>query len=125
MNCLYCGRPLSDSANRDELLSGWHALCVKKFFATSKLPDIDISEEALSQIAAESSIKGFTVPGVQKKISLHLTHGKEPRLTLVNYPTGFILKPQTEEFQALPETEKRGIYIETISWFLRIHAAFP
>jgi serine/threonine-protein kinase HipA len=78
---------------------------VKKFFATNKLPDIDISEETLSQIAAESTTKGLTVPGVQKKLSLHLTPGKEPRLTLVNYPTGFILKPQTEEFQALPEAE--------------------
>ncbi len=28
------------------------------------------------------------------------------RLTLVNYPTGYILKPQVDEFEALPESEQ-------------------
>lgn len=28
------------------------------------------------------------------------------RLTLVNYPTGYILKPQVTEFEALPEAEQ-------------------
>jgi len=105
MNCLCCGRPLLDSAGKEELSSGWHASCVKKFFHTSKLPEIDISEGSVMRIAAESTIKGYTVPGVQKKLSLHLETGKEPRLTIVNYPIGFILKPQTTEFQALPEAE--------------------
>jgi len=105
MNCLCCGRPLLDSAGKEELASGWHASCVKKFFHTSKLPEIDISEESVLRIAAESTRKGYTVPGVQKKLLLHLEAGKEPRLTIVNYPIGFILKPQTTEFLALPEAE--------------------
>lgn len=105
MNCLCCGRPLLDSAGKEELSSRWHASCVKKFFHTNKLPDIDISEESVQRIAAESTRKGYTVPGVQKKLSLHLESGKEPRLTIVNYPLGFILKPQTTEYQALPEAE--------------------
>jgi len=105
MNCLCCGRPLLDSAGKEVLSSGWHASCVKKFFHTSKLPEIDISEESVLRIAAESTRKGYTVPGVQKKLSLHLEAGKEPGLTIVNYPIGFILKPQTAEFQALPEAE--------------------
>jgi len=105
MNCLCCGRPLLDSASKEELSSGWHASCVKNFFHTSKLPEIDISEESVLQIATESTKRGYTIPGVQKKLSLHVTPGKEPRLTIVNYPIGFILKPQTAEFQALPEAE--------------------
>lgn len=59
-------------------------------------------------IALKSTEKGFTVPGVQKKLSLHLsgeTRLEKPRLTLVNYPTGYILKPQTEEYAFLPEAE--------------------
>ena len=36
---------------------------------------------------------------------MHLETGKEPRLTIVNYPIGFILKPQTTEYQGLPEAE--------------------
>lgn len=105
MNCLCCGRPILDSSGKEELSTGWHDLCVKKFFGTGKLPDIDITEEALLKIAVESTSKGYTVPGVQKKLSLHLVTGKEPRLTLVDYPTGFILKPQTTEYKALPEAE--------------------
>ena len=40
-----------------------------------------------------------------KKLSLHLTQGNNPRLTLVNYPTGYILKPQVSEYHSLPEAE--------------------
>ena len=69
------------------------------------MPTLDISEETLKRLAEESTNKGFTVPGVQKKLSLHLTEGASPRLTLVNYPTGYILKPQTEEYDTLPEAE--------------------
>ena len=101
MNCLCCGKPLRTSAVSNQ----WHKKCVKDFFGTTNLPDIDISDEVLYQLAIDSTSKGFTVPGVQKKLSLHLTEGDYPRLTLVNYPTGYILKPQTEEYPALPEME--------------------
>lgn len=48
----------------------------------------------------------MTVPGVQKKLSLHLDlDNHTPRLTLVNYPAGYILKPQVDEFKCLPEAE--------------------
>ncbi|MDO4961203.1 MAG: HipA domain-containing protein [Eubacteriales bacterium] len=101
MNCLCCGKPLNTAA----ALNQWHKKCIKAFFNTAKFPDIDISEEVLNQLAIDSINKGFTVPGVQKKLSLHLTEEDTPRLTLVNYPTGYILKPQTEEYKALPELE--------------------
>ena len=60
---------------RTENEYGWHMSCIKNFFGTSKFPDIDVSKE------------------------------DNPRLTLVNYPTGYILKPQTDEYIALPEME--------------------
>lgn len=98
--CLCCGKVL-----RSENQFSWHSSCVKSFFGTSKFPDIDVSNEVLNQIAIDNTNKGFTVPGVQKKLSLHLSKEDTPRLTLVNYPTGYILKPQTEEFESLPENE--------------------
>ena len=101
MNCLCCGKPLTTSAASGQ----WHKKCIQSFFGTTTLPDIDVSDEVLNQLAIDSTSKGFTVPGVQKKLSLHLTEGSNPRLTLVNYPTGYILKPQTEEYPALPEME--------------------
>lgn len=106
MNCLCCGKPIIASASASEMETQWHRTCVKKFFGTRVLPEMDITEKTLELIAAESTNKGFTVPGVQKKMSLHLTtDGVRPRLTLVNYPMGYILKPQTDQYQALPEAE--------------------
>ena len=99
--CLCCGKAL-----RGANLRQWHTSCIKSFFGTSELPVPDISKEQLHQLVLDSTGKGYTVPGVQKKLSLHLSRdGNTPRLTLVNYPTGYILKPQTEEYAALPEME--------------------
>lgn len=102
MNCLCCGKPLrTENTN-----SGWHKSCIKRFFGTAELPEIAIDEKTLELLATESTNKGYTVPGVQKKLSLHLfSEESKPRLTLVNYPTGYILKPQVAEFEALPEAE--------------------
>jgi len=109
--CLCCNKPLK---NPDTPYL-WHKSCIKKFFGTTKLPDIDVSEEILNKIAIDSTSKGYTVTGVQKKLSLHLTESKEPRLTLVNYPTGYILKPQTDEYPALPEMEYLVMLMAQIS----------
>ncbi|MDD4474401.1 MAG: HipA domain-containing protein [Eubacteriales bacterium] len=101
MNCLHCGKTLSSNNS-----SGWHKSCIKSFFGTNELPVIDINEKTLELLTNESINKGHTVPGVQKKLSLHLhSHEGKQRLTIVNYPTGYILKPQIEEFEALPEAE--------------------
>lgn len=103
MNCLCCGKPLC----AEELSAGWHKSCIKKFFGTSEMPEIKIDEQTLDLLAKESTNKGYTVPGVQKKLSLHLfSEQGHPRLTLVNYPTGYILKPQVPEFASLPEAEQ-------------------
>ena len=102
MRCLCCGKTLSTPNE-----TGWHKACIKRFFGTTELPEIDINNETLNLLAIETTNKGFTVPGVQKKLSLQLiSDGSKPRLTLVNYPTGYILKPQVEEFEALPESEQ-------------------
>lgn len=101
MKCLCCGKTL-----RKETISGWHTSCIKKFFGTTQIPQIDLKNETLELLAIESTTKGLTVPGVQKKLSLHLfSDDNSPRLTLVNYPTGYILKPQVDQFEALPEAE--------------------
>lgn len=108
MNCLCCGKPLNE-ASLSEQKSGWHNKCVKAFFGTKELPEIDITDASLQKIVTQNTGKGFTVPGVQKKLSLYLNRGsssEKPRLTLVNFPkSGYILKPQTEEYRALPEAE--------------------
>ena len=105
MNCLCCGKEIKETAKQEEKDFMWHFSCVKKFFGTKTLPIIDLSDETLELLAEKTVENGYTVPGVQKKLSLHLTVGNTPRLTLVNYPTGYILKPQTNEYSSLPESE--------------------
>ena len=112
MNCLCCGKPL----RTDSDTCGWHKSCIKRFFGTASLPEIDINNDTLELLALENTSKGYTVPGVQKKLSLHLlSEGTTPRLTLVNYPTGYILKPQVEEFDAMPEAEHLVMSMADIS----------
>ena len=102
MKCLCCGKTL-----RVENESGWHKSCIQKFFGTTQVPQIEMNDSTLEMLATESTCKGYTVPGVQKKLSLYLmSEGDTPRLTLVNYPTGYILKPQVDQFEALPESEQ-------------------
>ena len=101
MRCLCCGKVLP--SNRSE--SGWHTSCIRRFFGTKALPEIQLNEETLLALAARSVAKGYTVTGVQKKMSLHLTKDDRPRLTLVGYPSGYILKPQETDYPHMPEAE--------------------
>ncbi|MCP1102852.1 serine/threonine-protein kinase HipA [Aequitasia blattaphilus] len=105
MKCLYCGKIMNEDVTQEEREACWHSKCAKKFFGTERVPSLDISEEQFTQIANDTVQKGLTIPGVQKKISLHLEESMSTRLTMVDYPTGYILKPQTAEFRFLPEFE--------------------
>lgn len=101
MNCLCCGKPLKHFSK-----DSWHKSCIKRFFGTSVLPEIDITSSGLESIAKEAVNMGHTVPGVQKKLSLHLfSDNQMSRLTIVNYPSGYILKNQVEKFPYMPESE--------------------
>ena len=122
MRCVCCGREI----RRETPVQGWHRSCIRSFFGTDELPELELDEDTLRKIAEENTNRGFTVPGVQKKLSLHLTDekGRKPRLTLINYPSGYILKPSTEEYRSLPEAEHcimsmaRAASIQTIPFSL-------
>lgn len=103
MICLCCGKPIKSETSASD---GWHKSCIRRFFGKTTMPEINISDETLEWIAAETTNKGYTVPGVQKKMSLHLSVEEKARLTLAGYPSGYILKPQTQEYRALPEAEQ-------------------
>ena len=60
MNCCCCGKPLKNNE-----INGWHPACVKRFFGTKTIPEIEIDEKTLEEIAKENTSKGITVPGVQ------------------------------------------------------------
>lgn len=79
--------------------------CNAKFFGMKELPKLVIDDDTLRAIADESVSKGLTIAGVQKKLSLQLTDESNARLTLVGYPAGYILKPKSNEYPMLPESE--------------------
>ena len=114
MKCLCCGKPITNSATNVEKEWCWHKKCVKRFFQTDELPILDITKEQLEILATETVNEGLTVPGVQKKLSLHLSTDLNARLTIVDYPTGYILKPQTEEFDKMPEFEDLAMRLAEI-----------
>ena len=106
MRCLCCGKEFNKNSKPEELSTGWHNSCIRKFFGTNELPIIDISNDTLKNLVDKSIEQGYTVPGVQKKLSLYLSNeANTPRLTLVNYPTSYILKPQTNDYPHLSEAE--------------------
>ncbi len=100
--CLCCGKILK----KDEV-NGWHVSCIKKYFGVKHFPVVSLDKDAIERIALSNVQSGLTIPGVQKKLSLHLSvFGKDARLTLVDYPTSYILKPPVDEYECLPELEQ-------------------
>ncbi|WP_242839339.1 hypothetical protein [Oribacterium sp. P6A1] len=79
MRCLCCGKELNKEDGQ-EMVSGWHSRCIRKFFQTSDMPKIDISDDELEKLAEETVSHGFTVTGVQKKLSLHLSQSDEKKI---------------------------------------------
>lgn len=115
MKCLYCGKEIVDPAP-EEMESQWHTECTKKFFGMTLHPVLDLDDSILREIARKTVSEGYTVPGVQKKLSLHLIEEeKGSRLTIVDYPAGYILKPQTGKFSYLPEFEQLGMRLAQIA----------
>lgn len=106
MICLHCGKPITDASEAE---THWHKRCIREFFGTAMLPELTIDDEMMRNLVTTSVSEGYTVPGVQKKISLHLSNDRPARLTLIGYPVGYIMKPQTEEYRNLPEYEFLGM----------------
>lgn len=102
--CLCCGEVIDEKSIHESTM-GWHDKCVRSFFGTNVLPQLKVDENELAKLVEVSAANRATVPGVQKKISLHLERDTPVRLTLVNYPTGYIMKPQTDDYDNLPEYE--------------------
>ena len=98
--CLSCGKELNDENKL------WHDRCVAKVFGTKELPIIDLDEKSIEELARHRVDLSYAVPGVQKKLSLGLSKNHERKLTLVDYPSGFILKSQVKgEGDDFPEGE--------------------
>ena len=108
--CLYCYRPL-EKGEKD-----FHAKCARKFFGTEKAPALDYSCEELENLALQVIKDQTSLTGVQPKLSLHLNeHEGSQRLTIVGLWGGFICKPQTIQFDQMPETEDLTMHLAELA----------
>lgn len=111
--CLYCYNELKEGEK------DFHAKCSKAFFGTQIPPSLSLSNEELNELAKEIVKRSITIPGVQPKLSLNLEKNtadpKKTRLTIVGFWGEYILKPQSERFQNLPENEDLVMHLAQIA----------
>lgn len=104
--CLVC---LGDGASEN----GYHPRCAKSLFGSSTVPTIEL-EESMVQTAGLAMAGRTSLSGVQKKISVKLSH--DCRTFLVAADDGrYVLKPQTNTFASLPEIEHTSMQIAKIA----------
>lgn len=103
--CLCCGKPIDDGL--------WHKKCIKDFFGEEQIPEIVLNIDELEKVAVSQINDRKGVQGVQEKLSLHLdlSNKKRPRLTIMGFPSGYILKPQSSTYKKLPEFEHTAMLI--------------
>lgn len=100
MNCLICYKPL----DKNEV--DYHDKCVKKTFGLKQMPSIDIDQRKLTTYARKILGANTAITGVQPKLSLWLDESiKSIRFTVVDDMSNYIIKPQSETYQFLPENE--------------------
>lgn len=104
--CLFCYKDLKEG-QRD-----FHPECARKFFGTEKVPAMDYRLEDLDRLAAKVIRAQTSLTGVQPKLSLNLSkHEGSERLTIVGLWGDYIFKPQTNQFEQLPENEDLTMHL--------------
>jgi serine/threonine-protein kinase HipA len=93
----------------------FHASCSKKMFGQAIPPVLPYHEDELEKLAEEVLDTQTTIPGVQAKLSLHLTSGEHrnapKRFTIVGLWGGYILKPPGPNYPQLPEVEDLTMHL--------------
>lgn len=109
MKCLLCYKQLSPSEN------DYHQKCIKNIFGLDQIPLFDVNENKLKEIAKGMIKANNTITGVQPKLSLWLENGvKEIRFTVIDHKSNYIIKPQSETFEALPENEDLCMHLSSV-----------
>lgn len=107
--CLYCYNALNENE------TDFHEKCSRTFFGEPTQPQLKLDKKELEILAKDLINRSITVPGVQPKLSLTIEKmkgdNKNSRMTIVGYQGEFILKPQSNEFESLPENEHLTMYL--------------
>lgn len=109
--CLYCYQELAE----EEI--DFHPRCAKKIFGSTTLPLLPYTKEDIKQLAEQVIRSQNTLTGVQAKLSLDISSSdnQSERFTSVGLWGRYILKPQTEQFEYLPEVEDLTMHLAELA----------
>lgn len=109
--CLYCYQELAEGE------IDFHSRCAKKIFGSKTVPLLLYTQADIKQLAEQVVRSQTTLTGVQAKLSLDiLSSADEPkRFTIVGLWGRYILKPQTELFNHLPEVEDLTMHLAELA----------
>ncbi len=113
--CLYCAKEiLADDYRGHE----YHERCSRLFFGSKNPPLLEYTQDDMRVLAQKILNSRRVVTGVQPKLSLKKERNPENkseyRLTTVGLWGDFILKPQTEMYQELPELENVTMHLARV-----------
>lgn len=99
IRCLSC-HILEDET---KLMHGYHRKCSKQLFGTTRPPEVPFRSSEVAR-EAQKMVGRMSISGVQPKLSV--MHDRRKHRVFVNEKGGlYILKPQTERFESIPENE--------------------
>ena len=106
-NCWFC--------YQDASTSSYHEKCSKRFFGTTKIPELELDNKLLRSLADQTINERIAVTGVQPKLSVTLEKKKEQnRLTIVGLWGEYILKPQHPDFTEMPQSEDLTMHLASL-----------
>ncbi len=104
--CLLCYKELAAGQH------DFHPGCARKFFGTRDVPLMEYRHEDLDRLAEQVIRAQTSLTGVQPKLSLNLNrHDGSNRLTIVGLWGDYIFKPQTDQYEQLPENEDLTMHL--------------
>lgn len=114
--CLFCYQEITD---KKIVNYEFHKSCSKKFYGKNKPPIIEYTLSQMLELAEKVVKSQRTITGVQPKLSLSSAkmtgNSVVERLTIVGLWGKFILKPQTELYEQLPEIEDLTMHLAELS----------
>ncbi len=106
-NCLFCYKNSGDNE--------YHSKCAKRFFGTDTMPELTLDKQLLKDLAEKTISQHIAITGVQPKLSVTLQRVKnDGRLTIVGLWGEYILKPQHEQLNSMPETEDLTMHLAEV-----------
>ncbi|HBS85310.1 MAG: toxin HipA [Bacteroidetes bacterium GWF2_38_335] len=107
--CLYC------YGNLENNVDDFHPACSKKIFGKPIPPELPYNDKDLMELGLKVIRSHSAITGAQTKLSLGLEKtgekGTPMRLTIVGLLGQYILKPQTELYNHLPEVEDLTMHL--------------